>query len=151
MQLKDVTPIISTLVKLREAHPAYTPERYSFGVKLPNQHNQSVRGAIRMALRCIEQAPVIASYKSNLLSYEEAVEDDYYLERKGDEYVDMALNTFASYHEDPCPEDVICFKTHEEDHVKLYRSDYNKTWRCWRFRPSQAERDATPWKDTSVS
>ncbi len=136
MQLKDVTPIIASILEERDKHMQRKDSRY----------DQAVCAGLRMALRCIEQAPVVASYKSNLLTFEEAAEDDYYLEIKGDKYVDMALNIFASYHDDLQPQDSICFTTHTKDNLKLLRTEYNKRWRCWRFRPTQAERDATPWE-----
>lgn len=137
MQLKDVTPIIAAILEERNKH------MNSRG----NHYEQAVCAGLRMALRCIEQAPVVASYRSNLLTFEEAAEDDYYLELKGDKYVDMALNIFASYHDDPQLRDAIYFTTHTKDNLKLQRMGYNKTWRCWRFRPTQAEREAAPWEE----
>lgn len=137
MQLKDVTPIIASILEERDKHMQSKDNRY----------DQAVCAGLRMALRCIEQAPVVASYKHNLLTFEEAVEDDYYLERKGDEYVDVALNIYAAFHDEPHPGDAMLVKTHDDNHVKLLRIEYNKTWRCWRFRPTQEERNSILWED----
>lgn len=83
------------------------------------------------------------------LTWEEAIEDDYYLERVGDEYVDVALNLLATSTispDTPAPFDCIYFRTHDEDNFKLMRADYGKTWRCWSRRPTPEERAANPWE-----
>lgn len=81
------------------------------------------------------------------LTWEEAITDDYYLEQRGDEYVDMALNTLAMSTDGPEPglRDCIHFVTHSEEDVKLMRFDYGKTWRCWPRRPTEEERRAAAW------
>lgn len=83
------------------------------------------------------------------LTFDEATEDDYYLERKGDEDIDVALNQFATFTLEGSPRiedyDFIAFTTHDEDNLKLMRRDYGKTWRCWARRPTDEERKAVPW------
>ena len=81
------------------------------------------------------------------LTWEEAITDDFYLEQRGDEYVDMALNTLAMSTDVPEPglSDCIHFVTHSEEDVKLMRADYGKTWRCWPRRPTDEERRAAAW------
>ena len=85
------------------------------------------------------------------LTFEEATEDDYYLERKGDEDIDVALNQFATFTLEGSPRiedyDFIVFTTHDEDGLKLRRADYGKTWRCWSRRPTPEERAAIPWEE----
>lgn len=87
----------------------------------------------------------LAEYEKPLvpLTWEEAMEDDYYLERMGDRYVDVALNELA------LDGDLgfIVFDTHEREEVKLMRVDYGKTWRCWPRRPTDEERKAAKWDE----
>lgn len=47
--------------------------------------------------------------------------------------------------QEPGLSDCIHFITHSEDDVKLMRSDYGKTWRCWTRRPTDEERRAAAW------
>lgn len=84
---------------------------------------------------------------AKLLTWEEAITDDFYLEQRGDEYVDMALNTLAMSTDGPEPglKDCIHFVTHSEEDVQLMRVDYGKTWRCWPRRPTEEERRAAAW------
>lgn len=85
------------------------------------------------------------------LTWDEATEDDYYLEIKGEDYIDIALlqGAFATNGKImPC--DNAHFKTHDNDDLKLLGVDYGKTWRCWSRRPSEAERDAAKWDDAEV-
>ena len=32
-------------------------------------------------------------------------------------------------------------------HYKYWACDYNKTWRCWTSRPTDEQREATPWAE----
>lgn len=88
--------------------------------------------------------------KQKPLTWDEAIADDYYLERRGDEHVDVALNVLAASTDGPEPGlgDCICFTTHSEDELKLMRYDYGKTWRCWSRRPTDEERSAAEWITT---
>lgn len=81
------------------------------------------------------------------LTWEDAIADDCYLERRGDKYVDVALNTLAMSTDGPKPglRDCIHFVTHSEEDVKLMRADYGKTWRCWARRPTDEERSSAAW------
>lgn len=81
------------------------------------------------------------------LEWEDVIADDAYLERYGDEYVDVALN-IAAMSTDGIPgfDDCVYYDTHGDDDVKLMRSDYGKTWRCWAHRPTPEERAAVPWE-----
>lgn len=83
----------------------------------------------------------------NPLTWEEAIVDDYFLERRGDEYVDMALNVLAISTDgsEPGVGDCIHFVTHSEEDLKLTRRDYGKTWRCWARKPTDAERKVAAW------
>lgn len=59
MRLIDATRLVSDVLKERNKIPLTVVERYSFGVPSPFSHGQSMRGGIRKALRCIEQAQTI--------------------------------------------------------------------------------------------
>lgn len=86
------------------------------------------------------------------LTWDEAIEDDYYLEIKGDEYIDVALLQAAFATEgkiQPC--DHVLYTTHDMDGLKLLGVDYGKTWRCWPRRPTEEECNAVKWDDGSVS
>lgn len=98
------------------------------------------------ALAYIQQLEAeLAKYTKPIfpLTFIEAMEDDYYLEIKGDEYIDMALNELAFDGD----EGFIVFNTHDEDGVKLMRKDYGKTWRCWDSIPTDEERKAAKWDE----
>lgn len=81
------------------------------------------------------------------LTWEEAMQDDFYLERVGDEYVDVALNQMAVGTEGESVDGYIFYTTHSEDGLKLWAKDYGKTWRCWSRRPTPEERAAIPWEE----
>lgn len=51
--------LVAALIKEREQYPPMVAERYSFGVKVPHQFNQAMRGGIRKALRLVEIAPAV--------------------------------------------------------------------------------------------
>ena len=51
--------LVAALIKEREQYPPMVAERYSFGVKVPHQFNQAMRGGIRKALRLVETAPAV--------------------------------------------------------------------------------------------
>ena len=77
------------------------------------------------------------------LTFEEAILDDSFLERKDGSYVDMALNDFAVN----MPEEGFMLLTvHGDDDLRLDRDDYGKTWRCWSRRPTDEERKAAKWE-----
>lgn len=59
MRLIDATRLVSDVLEERDKIPLTVVERYSLGVPTPFSHGQSMRGGIRKALRCIEQAPTI--------------------------------------------------------------------------------------------
>lgn len=81
------------------------------------------------------------------LSWDEAMGDDAFLEIKGDEYNDAALNIFAcGYDGEIHEDDHILYITHGEDSLKLMGTDYGKTWRCWARRPTDEERAAAVWE-----
>lgn len=81
------------------------------------------------------------------LSWDEAVGDDAFLEIKGDEYIDAALNCLAFSQVDGNGKiGFVIYKTHEEDEFKLFESEYGKTWRCWARRPTDEERAAAVWE-----
>ena len=102
----------------------------------------------RDALTLIRQLESkLAEYERPLepLTFEEAILDDSFLERKDDSYVEMALNDFAVN----MPEEGFMLLTvHGEDDLKLDRDGYNKTWRCWSRRPTDEERKAAAWQTT---
>lgn len=83
------------------------------------------------------------------LTFEEATDDDAFLEQKGDKYIDAALNQLAVYHDGPeiGPDDCIVYTTHSKEALKLMRKDYGKTWRCWARRPTPEECAAAPWEE----
>lgn len=99
------------------------------------------------ALELIRQLEAkLAKYEKPLvpLTFEEAILDDSFLERKDDSYVDMALNDFAVN----MPEEGFMLLTvHGDDDLRLDRDDYGKTWRCWSRRPTDDERKAAKWDD----
>lgn len=47
--------------------------------------------------------------------------------------------------EDVYADDTVGFANIEDGHDYLCASDYNKTWRCWNQRPTDAQREAEPW------
>ena len=53
MRLIDATEVIQNIVAERDKIP------YELVSEKPNQHGNSMRGGIRKALRCIEQAPTV--------------------------------------------------------------------------------------------
>lgn len=97
MQYKDVTPIISELVRLKNSIPL----EIDVGRYLPevrkNTHGEAVRSGLKKALRVIEQAPAVAAMPRWI-----SVED---------EYPDSKLKVLAIVYEDmydmgeikPCP------------------------------------------------
>ena len=73
--------------------------------------------------------------------------DDAFLEIKGDEYIDAALNCLAFGQVDRNGKiGFVIYKTHEEDEFKLLESEYGKMWRCWARRPTDEEREAAVWE-----
>ena len=122
------------------------------------QENASaaIRECAEVKLRCLEHIKVyadkLAEYEKLLapLTWEGAIADDCYLERRDDKYVDMGLNILAMSTDGPEPglTDCIHFMTHSEEDVKLMRYDYGKTWRCWPRRPTDEERKAAKWEMT---
>lgn len=55
----DATALVKLVLEERDKIPLEVVERYSFGVRSPNKHGQSMRGGIRKVLRLIEQAPTL--------------------------------------------------------------------------------------------
>ena len=81
------------------------------------------------------------------LSWDEAMGDDAFLEIKGDEYIDAALNLFACCTIDNSLKDgFVYYETHNNDELKFLEIDYGKTWRCWARRPTDEEREAAKWE-----
>lgn len=59
MRLIDATRLVKLALIERDQIPLTVAERYTFGVRTPNRHGQSMRGGIRKILRLIEQAPTV--------------------------------------------------------------------------------------------
>jgi hypothetical protein len=59
MRLIDADALKERILEERDAIPTTVVERYSLGVPTPNNHGNSMRGGIRIALRCMEQTPTI--------------------------------------------------------------------------------------------
>lgn len=82
------------------------------------------------------------------MSWEDAIQDDSFLEVRCFDRVDGALNLYASSHDNYVdPDDCIIFCTHEEPEIMFKRNYYGKTWRCWSRRPTEEERKAARWDD----
>ena len=82
------------------------------------------------------------------LTWEEAMGDDAFLEIKGDEFIDAALNLFACCTCGGVVKDgFVYYETHNTNELKLMECDYGKTWRCWPCRPTDEERFAAKWGD----
>lgn len=84
------------------------------------------------------------------LTWWEALQDDAYLEIKGEKHVNMALlqGAFSTTGRiAPC--DNAVYTTHAQDELKLYGVDYGKTWRCWSRRPNAPERANAKWEDAA--
>ena len=48
--------------------------------------------------------------------------------------------------EDVYADDTVGFANIEDGHDYMCASDYGKTWRVWTYRPSDEQREATPWE-----
>lgn len=48
--------------------------------------------------------------------------------------------------EDVYADDTVGFANIEDGHDYMCASDYGKTWRVWTSRPSDEQREATPWE-----
>jgi hypothetical protein len=59
MRLIDATALVKNVLIELNKIPVEVVERYGFDAKSPFMHGQSMRGGIRKALRCIEQAHTI--------------------------------------------------------------------------------------------
>ena len=79
------------------------------------------------------------------MTWEEAMMDDFFLEIRGDDCIDGALNNFAVDGDEGYM--WVSTRNREEDESKLMRSDYGKTWRCWSRRPTEEEREAAKWDE----
>ena len=55
----DADELKKLILKERDAIPKEIYERYGFGVGTPNKHGNSMRGGIRIALRCMENTPTL--------------------------------------------------------------------------------------------
>lgn len=96
-----------------------------------------------------ERDAAVDAAKVKPFTWEEAIQDDCFLEIKDDEYIDAALNIFASSHDEFDEEDHISYLTNntpEDEILILYRGDYNRKWRCWPRRPTDEERTAAEWE-----
>ena len=51
--------VVKAILKERDKIPITKVERYGFGVPVPYQAGEAMRGGIRKALRCIEQAEMV--------------------------------------------------------------------------------------------
>lgn len=49
--------------------------------------------------------------------------------------------------EDVFVDDTVGFASIEDGHDYMCASDYGKTWRVWTSRPTDEQREATPWKN----
>jgi len=137
---------------IREARQARSREAYlvqymckTCGACTPAKSGETAEKAKASVLAMIQKA-MPTRQKQKPLTWWEACEDDYYLEIKGGEYVDMALLQTAFCTDDAImPSDYAMFTTHEQDGLELYGADYGKTWRCWKTRPTEEERAAAKW------
>lgn len=59
MRYIDADVLKEKILAERDKIPLETVERYSFGVPTPYRHGQSMRGGIRVALRCMEGTPTV--------------------------------------------------------------------------------------------
>lgn len=59
MRYIDADILKEKILAERDKIPLEIVERYSFGVPTPYRHGQSMRGGIRVALRCMEETPTI--------------------------------------------------------------------------------------------
>lgn len=59
MRYIDADILKEKLLAERDKIPLEIVERYSFGVPTPYRHGQSMRGGIRVALRCMEETPTV--------------------------------------------------------------------------------------------
>lgn len=55
------------------------------------------------------------------------------------------------YGEDDCDNNISCivFVNVNADKINYLVSDYNHNWRCWLRKPTEAERQGTPWAGDS--
>lgn len=99
-RLIDADALKERILKERDAIPTTIVERYSLGVPTPNNHGNSMRGGIRIALRCMEQTPTIDAVevvrckdcKQNLGIHGDFIECGYWLDI-------VKPNGFCSYGE----------------------------------------------------
>ena len=60
MRLIDANEVVENIVAERDKIPRTVPTApYEIGTEKPFNHGNSMRGGIRKALRCIEQAPTV--------------------------------------------------------------------------------------------
>lgn len=59
MRYIDADILKEKILAERDKIPLEITERYSFGVPTPYRHGQSMRGGIRVALRCMEETPTV--------------------------------------------------------------------------------------------
>ena len=111
----------------------------------------AIRELEETKLHCLEQIKVfaykLAEYEKPLkpMTWEEAMMDDFFLEIRGDDCIDGALNDFAVDGDEGYM--WINTRNRAEDESKLMRSDYGKTWRAWSRRPTDEERKAAKWDE----
>lgn len=55
----DADDLKKRILKERDAIPKEIYDRYCLGVGRPNEHGNSMRGGIRIALRCMENTPTL--------------------------------------------------------------------------------------------
>lgn len=79
------------------------------------------------------------------MTWEEAMMDDFFIEIRGDDCIDGALNDFAVDGDEGYV--WISTRNRAEDESKLMRSDYGRLWRGWHRRPTELERKAAEWDD----
>ena len=79
------------------------------------------------------------------MTWEEAMMDDFFLEIRGDDCIDGALNDFAVDGDDGYM--WISTRNRAEDESKLMRADYGRLWRGWPRRPTDKERKAAEWDE----
>lgn len=77
------------------------------------------------------------------MTWEEAMMDDFFLEIRGDDCIDGALNDFAVDGDEGYM--WISTRNRAEDESKLMRADYGRLWRGWPRRPTEEERKAAEW------
>lgn len=51
--------LVKAILEERDKIPLTTKTRYELGAEIPNKHGQSMRGGIRKALRCVEEAAAV--------------------------------------------------------------------------------------------